>query len=162
MTALIHLAQAPDAAIDEVVERCSRGEKLIIAEVDGVIQRHGGRPLPKPPGKAKAKQSRPSPRVRKANDALTGLSNEGTALKLIPHIIDGMFVLMQIFSRTPRNVSMKAVPFRRKGSNRMCAKLHDDSRTVWNRRPNSGPTRLRSSPTKRSCTVTHIRPGVGR
>lgn len=43
VTAMIHLAKAPDAAIDEVIERSARGEVLIVKRVDEIIDRHAGK-----------------------------------------------------------------------------------------------------------------------
>lgn len=43
VTAMIHLAKAPDAAIDEVIERSGRGEVLIVERVDEIIDRHAGK-----------------------------------------------------------------------------------------------------------------------
>lgn len=88
-TAMIHLARAPDAAIDEVLKRSANGERLIIKEVDAVIGRHNGR--------TKRQQTKPNPKkkgglddVLVGEEALAALSDDGIRQRLIPKIIDGM------------------------------------------------------------------------
>lgn len=94
VTAMIHLAKAPDAAIDEVIDLCANGAELIIDQVDDVISRHRG-----DDSKARRKKARDDVGTDEpllAGDALVAFSIHAVHGGLIPDVISEMHEVLTV------------------------------------------------------------------
>jgi hypothetical protein len=93
VTAMIHLATAPDAAIDEVIDLCASGQELIIDQVDAVIDRHAGKMSANRRKKVKVDVE---PDDLTGEEALAALSEEGVRGRLIPQIIAELQLVLDV------------------------------------------------------------------
>ncbi|WP_164738537.1 DUF3102 domain-containing protein [Aquabacter cavernae] len=90
-TAIVRLSTAPEAALEDVLDRVKEGEKLQVADVDKIVKTHRKRQKDDEAAE-KAKVIRASPT---AADTLREMANEARD-ELVPQVIDRMLIVLRI------------------------------------------------------------------
>lgn len=108
-TAIVRLATAPDTAFEDVIDRITAGEKLLVADVDELVKRH--RKLAKEEAAAAEGKPKPEPAMPSAAEGLRTKADRARD-ELIPLITarlkDVLFVLEDYDTQKPSKKKLEA------------------------------------------------------